>query len=162
MPKQSSNASESMNLEAMLRENPSFEMFNALLRVADKDGSLSAKLADGKYTVFAPTDAAFAALPEGTIKQLVQPENRDMLVELINYHIVSGKVPASEVRTGAVNSLNGRPLYLEAGSGAVTANGVQVVQPDIQAENGVIHAVGRVILPTETQAQVNQTPVSNN
>lgn len=157
---QSLSAPTSMNLEAMMRANTSFEMFNALLRVADQNGALSEKLATGSYTIFAPTGAAFAALPEGTIKQLVQLENRDLLMEIISYHILPGNVPANAVQSGAVKSLSGRPLTLEAGSGTVTANGIQVIQPDIQASNGTIHAVGQVILPSEIQARLNPMPVS--
>jgi len=119
------------NLEEVIRESPSFELFNALLRVADDNGALSAKLSSGNYTVLAPTDQALAALPPGAIKQLVQPENRKLLKEIISNHIVEGNVPANAV------------------------SGVSVVQPDIQVSNGVIHAVDRILLPSNSSLSLS-------
>ncbi len=148
------------NLEVTVRKSTSFEMFNALLRVADTDGAISDKLATGSYTIFAPTDSAFAALPRETVKQLVQPENRELLKKIISYHILPGKVPASAVETGIATSIGGQPLYLEATAEKVTVNGINVVQPDILASNGVIHAVEQMILPAELQAQLPQPSFS--
>lgn len=91
--------SNAMSIEAIVSESPSFEMFNALLRVADIDGAgLVERLSgdEGNYVVYAPTDEAFAALPEGTIKQLVQPENRDLLVQILSYHIVPSENATSD------------------------------------------------------------------
>ncbi len=148
------------NLEVTVRKSTSFEMFNALLRVADTDGAISDKLATGSYTIFAPTDSAFAALPRETVKQLVQPENRELLKKIISYHILPGKVPASAVETGIATSIDGQPLYLEVTAEKVTVNGINVVQPDILASNGVIHAVEQMILPAELQAQLPQPSFS--
>lgn len=148
------------DLDTVIRTSPSFEMFNALLRVADEDGSLATKLASGKYTVFAPTDEAFAALPPGAVKMLVQPENREMLQEILSSHIISGNVPSSAVQTGTSESINGETLNLQAGANGVTVNQAQVIQPDISASNGVIHAINRVILPAEVQANLSRFSTS--
>ncbi|HIK14501.1 MAG TPA: fasciclin domain-containing protein [Leptolyngbyaceae cyanobacterium M33_DOE_097] len=119
------------NLEEAIRESPSFELFNALLRVADDNGALSAKLSSGNYTVLAPTDQVLAALPPGAIKQLVQPENRQLLKEIISNHILEGNVPADAV------------------------SGVSVVQPGIQVSNGMIHAVDRILLPSNNSLSLS-------
>lgn len=145
----------SLNLEAIVRQNTSFEVFNALLKVADLEEDLSTSLAgDESYTVFAPTDEAFAALPPGTVKMLVQPENRDLLVRILSYHIVPKSITSTAIQPGQVESLEGENLSVQSAGGSVTVNGATVIQPDIQASNGVIHAINRVILPPELQGRL--------
>ncbi|MFK7859155.1 MAG: fasciclin domain-containing protein [Granulosicoccus sp.] len=103
---------------------------------------------DGPFTVFAPSDDAFAALPEGTVEDLLKPENKDQLIAILTMHVVSGKVMASDV-TGAettASSVQGADLMIN-GTDGVTVNGATVTQADIEASNGVIHVIDQVILP---------------
>jgi uncharacterized surface protein with fasciclin (FAS1) repeats len=157
------DASASLSIDAIVERSDSFNIFNSLLRVADRNGELSRQLAGGgTYTVFAPTDAAFAALPEGTIKKLVQPENRATLAKILSYHVVSGKVDSSKIKSGETKSVEGSSLNIQAGAGNVTVNDAQVIKPDIEASNGVIHAVNKVILPPDVQASMEASPQASN
>lgn len=101
----------------------------------------------GPFTVFAPTDAAFNALPAGTLDELMKPENRATLVQLLKYHVVSGAYPSSRLTAGSLPSVQGAPITVSITDGKVMVNNANVIQPDITATNGVIHAIDRVILP---------------
>lgn len=100
-------------------------------------------------TVFAPTDAAFEALPEGALEALLQPENQDALRQVLTYHVLPQEVPAAAVTTGDVPTAAGEPLTLvvDEATGMVMVNNAQVIAPDIMASNGIIHAIDQVILP---------------
>lgn len=102
---------------------------------------------EGPFTVFAPTDAAFEALPPGTIDELMKPENRTTLVQVLKYHVVSGAYPASRLAAGQLPSVQGAPITVSITDGKVMVNDANVLQADITATNGVIHAIDRVILP---------------
>lgn len=104
---------------------------------------------EGPYTVFAPTDEAFAALPPGTVDELLKPENREMLVKILTYHVVPGNVGSSELKSGDVTTVEGSPVAVEVQSSDVKVNEANVIQPDIPASNGVIHVIDRVILPPD-------------
>lgn len=106
---------------------------------------------EGPFTVFAPTDDAFAALPEGTVEELLKPENRDALVKILSYHVVSGSLTSDQLSSGEVVTLEGNPVTVMVQDGAVMVNDANVTQPDIPASNGVIHAIDRVILPPDFQ-----------
>ncbi len=103
---------------------------------------------EGPYTVFAPTDEAFAKLPAGTLEDLLKPENKDKLIDILTYHVVSGKVLAADV-TGLSNAtmLNGDDVDITVTNGEVMVNGANVVSTDIMASNGVIHVIDEVLLP---------------
>ena len=104
----------------------------------------------GPFTVFAPTDAAFAALPAGTVEDLLKPENKDKLVSILTYHVLAGKVMASEIagKTLEPATVQGATLKaVGAADGSVTINDAKVVTADIAASNGVIHVIDKVILP---------------
>src|SRR5690606_22583967 len=102
----------------------------------------------GPLTVFAPTDAAFAALPAGTVENLLKPENKDQLVKVLTYHVVSGKVMAADVvKLSSATTVEGSDVAIDASGGAVKINDAQVVQADVAASNGVIHVIDKVILP---------------
>jgi uncharacterized surface protein with fasciclin (FAS1) repeats len=122
----------------------SFKTLVAAIQAADLVGALQA---DGPFTVFAPTDAAFAALPAGTLDDLLKPENKDKLKAILLYHVVSGKVMSSDLK-GTVNAdtLQGGKLKIVAAEG-VTVNGATVVTADVAASNGVIHVIDAVLLP---------------
>lgn len=103
---------------------------------------------DGPFTVFAPTDEAFAALPEGTLDSLLQPENREQLVSILTYHVVSGKVDSEAVTAlDAAETLNGQSVSISSSYGNVQIGNATVVQADIEASNGIIHVIDAVLLP---------------
>jgi uncharacterized surface protein with fasciclin (FAS1) repeats len=102
---------------------------------------------DGPFTVFAPTDKAFAALPAGTVEDLLKPENKEKLVAILTYHVVPGKVMAADVKTGKVKTVNGAELSVKAEGGKVTVNEATVTSADIVTSNGVIHVIDAVVLP---------------
>jgi uncharacterized surface protein with fasciclin (FAS1) repeats len=103
---------------------------------------------DGPFTVFAPTDEAFAALPPGVLDALLLPENKDVLAKILTYHVVPGTVLAADVTDGEVATVEGQNVTLSTADG-VTVNGAKVVQADIVASNGVIHVIDAVILPPD-------------
>jgi uncharacterized surface protein with fasciclin (FAS1) repeats len=110
--------------------------------------------APGPYTIFAPNDAAFAALPQTTLDNLLQAENRPKLVQLLSYHVVPGSLTASQLTSGEIKTLEGNPLTVKVDRTAntVTVNGARVIQADIPASNGIIHIVDKVMLPANFQA----------
>ncbi|MDY6938715.1 MAG: fasciclin domain-containing protein [Cyanobacteriota bacterium] len=124
--------------------NGSFETLVAAVQAAGLAETLSG---DGPFTVFAPTDEAFAALPEGVLDALLLPENQEALTQILTYHVVPAEVPASDVATGTVASVAGEDLNLVADPNGVTVNEATVVQPDVEASNGVIHVIDAVLLP---------------
>jgi uncharacterized surface protein with fasciclin (FAS1) repeats len=102
----------------------------------------------GPFTVFAPTDEAFAKLPAGTLENLLKPENKAMLRRVLTYHVVPGKVMAADVvKLGSAKAVSGDALRINANSGTVSVNGSRVVKADIAASNGVIHVIDTVLLP---------------
>lgn len=113
-------------------------------------GSLDQALqGDGPFTVFAPTDAAFKALPEGTVELLLKPENKPLLQSILKYHVVSGKLDAEQVTASAwLKSLQGQRINIESNGKSVNAAGGQIIKANIKCTNGVIHVIDKVILPT--------------
>jgi uncharacterized surface protein with fasciclin (FAS1) repeats len=103
---------------------------------------------EGPFTVFAPTDDAFAALPAGVLDALLLPENKDALTKILTYHVVPGAVMAADVTDGDVATVEGQTVALSTADG-VTVNGAKVIQADVVASNGVIHAIDAVILPPD-------------
>ena len=104
----------------------------------------------GPFTVFAPTDQAFAKLPAGTVETLLKPENKDKLTDILTYHVVAGKVMAADVAgMDEAKSVNGKMIDVEAAGGSVKVSGATVTATDIAASNGVIHVIDTVILPPE-------------
>ena len=101
----------------------------------------------GPFTVFAPTNAAFAKLPAGTVESLLLPENKAKLVAILTYHVVPAKVMAADVKTGEAPTVNGKALKLKANESGVMVNNAKVVATDLVGSNGVVHVVDTVILP---------------
>jgi uncharacterized surface protein with fasciclin (FAS1) repeats len=120
-----------------------FSTLVAAVTAADLVETLSG---EGPFTVFAPTDEAFAALPAGLLDALLLPENRAVLAQILTYHVVSGKVMAADVTDGDVPTVEGNIIVLSTAMG-VTVNGANVVTADMEASNGVVHAIDAVILP---------------
>lgn len=103
---------------------------------------------EGPFTVFAPTDAAFAKLPPGTVQDLLKPENKAKLVAILTYHVVPGKLMAADVaKDKELTTVNGAPLEIAATSGAVMVDNAKVIATDIPASNGIIHVIDSVVLP---------------
>jgi uncharacterized surface protein with fasciclin (FAS1) repeats len=120
-----------------------FTTLVAAVTAADLVETLSG---EGPFTVFAPTDEAFAALPAGVLDALLLPENKETLVKILTYHVVSGKVMAADITDGDVATVEGSNVMLVTTSG-VKVNDANVVSADVPASNGVIHAIDAVILP---------------
>ena len=123
--------------------------FNTLVRSLEAAGLTETLNGPGPYTVFAPTDEAFAALPEGTLEDLLKPENQEKLANILKYHVLSGEVRSADLEDGMTpESVSGQTLVVSKGDG-VKVNKVNVSSMDIQANNGIIHVVDKVILPEE-------------
>lgn len=122
--------------------------FNTLAAALTAAGLVDTLKGDGPFTVFAPTDAAFAKLPEGTVESLLKPENRDQLVAILTYHVVSGEVYAKDVvKLNSATTVNGADVSIVVSDGGVRVDDANVVKTDIAASNGVIHVIDSVILP---------------
>lgn len=124
------------------------EGFGTLVAAVSAAGLVDTLNGEGPFTVFAPTDDAFAALPPGLVDALLLPENKDTLVKILTYHVVPGAVMASDVTDGDVATVEGQNVTLSTADG-VTVNGAKVIQADIVADNGVIHVIDAVILPPD-------------
>lgn len=123
----------------------SFETLAAALKAADLVGTLQG---EGPFTVFAPTDEAFAKLPAGTVENLLKPENRAQLIAVLTYHVVPGKVMASDVvKLEKATTVQGSDVQIKVKDGGVKVDGANVVKTDIACSNGVIHVIDAVILP---------------
>jgi len=136
------------NIVAVAQGN---EAFKTLVKAVVAAGLVDALSSDtlGPLTVFAPTDDAFAALPEGTLASLLEPENKDKLVEILQYHVVPGNAVSSGLSSGMVDTLLGEKLDVEVTDGGVTVNGAAVTAADILANNGVVHVIDKVLIPAE-------------
>ena len=125
--------------------NGNFTTLAAALEAGDLVTTLKS---EGPFTVFAPTDEAFAKLPDGTVEMLLMPENKDKLVAILTYHVVAGKVSAADVVTlNSATTANGSDVNINVRDDSVFINDSRVVMTDIRASNGIIHVVDTVILP---------------
>ncbi|SDB07353.1 Uncaracterized surface protein containing fasciclin (FAS1) repeats [Bauldia litoralis] len=124
-----------------------FETLAAALGAA---GLVDTLKGDGPFTVFAPTDAAFAKLPDGTVETLLKPENKDQLVGILTYHVVPGKVMAADVvKITEAETVNGAEIKVSVDGDTVMINDATVTAADVGASNGVIHVIDTVLLPPE-------------
>lgn len=122
--------------------------FNTLAAALEAAGLVSTLRSEGPFTVFAPTDSAFAALPAGTVESLLKPENRNQLTAILTYHVVPGKVMAADVvNLSEAATVNGAEIAIKVVDGNVMINDATVVSADVDASNGVIHVIDKVILP---------------
>jgi uncharacterized surface protein with fasciclin (FAS1) repeats len=123
----------------------SFKTLAGALKAAGLIDTLKGK---GPFTVFAPTDEAFAKLPKGTVEDLLKPENKAKLTAILTYHVVAGKVMAADVvKLKTANTVNGKPVQIMVEGGAVMIDNAKVVKTDIGTSNGVIHVIDTVLLP---------------
>ena len=125
--------------------NGNFKTLVAALKAADLVETLSGK---GPFTVFAPTDAAFAKLPKETLESLLKPENKAKLAAILTYHVAGAKMPAADVvKAKSIATVNGQSLTVVVKDGKVTIDGANVVTTDIKGSNGVIHVIDAVVMP---------------
>ena len=121
--------------------------FTTLVAALTAAGLVETLKGAGPFTVFAPTDAAFALLPAGTVEDLLKPENKDKLIAILTYHVVSGKVMSKDLSEGMMaKTVQGGELTITLAGGA-KVNGVTISTADIEASNGVIHVIDALILP---------------
>ena len=125
--------------------------FKTLAAALDGAGLVATLKGQGPFTVFAPTDAAFAKLPAGTVDDLLRPENKAKLAAILTYHVVPGRVMAADVvRLKEAKTVNGEMVDVKADGGSVMINDAKVTAADVAASNGVIHVIDTVILPPTT------------
>jgi uncharacterized surface protein with fasciclin (FAS1) repeats len=133
------------NIVEIAASNDDFSTLVTAVQAAGLDETLSG---DGPFTVFAPTNEAFDALPPGTVENLLKPENKDQLVAVLTYHVVPGAVYAADVsKLDSATTVQGDSVEIAASMGKVKVDNAQVVATDIEASNGVIHVIDSVILP---------------
>jgi uncharacterized surface protein with fasciclin (FAS1) repeats len=125
--------------------NSDFSTLVAAVKAAGLVDTLNSK---GPFTVFAPTNAAFAKLPAGTVESLLKPENKDKLVAILTYHVVAGKVKAADVvKLKSATTVNGKAATINVAMGGVKIDNANVTATDIKASNGVIHVIDSVLIP---------------
>ena len=122
--------------------------FTTLVAAVQAAGLVDVLKGEGPFTVFAPTDEAFAALPEGTVENLLKPENKDQLIAVLTYHVVPGKIMSADIagKTAEVATVQGSNISVDATNG-VKVDNATVVTADIETDNGVIHVIDQVVLP---------------
>lgn len=126
--------------------------FSTLAAALGAAGLIKTLKADGPFTVFAPTDEAFSKIPSETLSELLQPENKEKLIAILNYHVVSGRVTADQVTDlESATSLQGQALKISTKDG-LKINDAKVLTPDVQAANGVIHVIDAVLIPSSAAA----------
>ena len=125
--------------------------FSILLKAATAAGVDKMLTQPGPYTVFAPTDAAFKALPPGMLDMLMKPENKDMLKMVLGYHTLFGRLTTQDLKDdkSAATATVGQPVVLEKKGGAVMVNDAKIIEPDVAADNGVIQVIDKVLLPAK-------------
>jgi uncharacterized surface protein with fasciclin (FAS1) repeats len=130
---------------AVAAGNPDFSTLVAAVKAAGLVDTLNSA---GPFTVFAPTNAAFAKLPAGTVESLLKPENKAKLTAILTYHVVAGKVTAADVvKLKSADTVNGKAVKIMAGHHGVKVNDANVTATDIKASNGVIHVIDTVLIP---------------
>jgi uncharacterized surface protein with fasciclin (FAS1) repeats len=143
-----STGSSSMNLMDTAAANPSFKTFGKAVQSAGLDATLRGA---GPFTIFAPTDAAFAKLPSGKLESLLKPENKDELAAVLKYHVVNGRRSSADLaKWTEAKTINGQPAPIVMKNGKACIDGANLTEADIGSSNGVIHGIDKVNLPTST------------
>jgi uncharacterized surface protein with fasciclin (FAS1) repeats len=141
--KASAAASEAGTVVEVASGNDDFSTLVAAVKAAGLAETLSG---DGPFTVFAPTNDAFEALPKGVLDSLLKPENKDALTKILTYHVLKGKVTSDKVKAGDVDTVEGSKVVIKTDDG-VAVGSAKVVTPDVEASNGVIHVIDEVLIP---------------
>ncbi len=137
-------AMESGTIVEVASDNPDFSTLVAAVTAADLGETLSG---EGPFTVFAPTNEAFEALPAGLLDKLLLPENKEVLTQILTYHVVAGEVMSTDIEPGKVPTVEGEDITIKVTDGTVTVNGATVTAADVEASNGVIHVIDEVLVP---------------
>ncbi len=137
---------EKMDIVDVAAANADFSTLVAAVKAA---GLVETLKGDGPFTVFAPTNEAFAALPAGTVEDLLKPENKEKLVKILTYHVMAGKVMAADVKAGEAATVQGDMATIKIEGETVMIDEAKVTKTDIAASNGVIHVIDKVIMPKE-------------
>lgn len=138
---------ESQDIIGVVESNSSFTMLAKALKAAGLEDTLKG---DGPFTVLAPSDAAFAKLPQDAVQDLLKPENKEVLVKILTYHVIPDRVLSTDLKSGEVRSVEGGPISVKVDpASGVQVNDATVVQPDVRASNGIIHVIDNVILPPD-------------
>jgi uncharacterized surface protein with fasciclin (FAS1) repeats len=145
-------ATSSKNVVQIAEHNPQLSTLVAAIKAA---GLVHTLEGDGPFTVFAPTNRAFAALPKGTLKTLLEPANKNELASILTYHVVPGALQASQIQPGSVKTVNGASFTVSTANGKVAITDgkgrtAQVIKANVIASNGVIHVINGVLLPPAT------------
>lgn len=138
------NMATEKNIVAIAQSNSEF---STLVKALVEANLVSVLEGQGPFTVFAPTNAAFAKLPAGTLENLLKPENKAKLAAILTYHVLPGKVLAADVKTMKAKTVNGKDLDIKVNGSNVTVNDAKVIKTDIVGSNGVIHVIDTVLLP---------------
>jgi len=140
-----SDQQNSQTIVGLAVATPDLSTLVSAVQAADLVDTLNS---EGPFTVFAPTNEAFAALPDGTLDSLLLPENKQQLSDILTYHVVAGKVMASDLSDGQViETVNGETLTVSIKDGKVMIGDAEVVTADVEASNGVVHVINAVLLP---------------
>ena len=124
------------------------EIFGTLCQAIQAAGLVETLQSEGPFTVFAPTDAAFSKLPEGTVENLLKGENKEKLASILTYHVVSGKVMSNDVvKLSEAKTVNGQSVSIKTEGQSVMIDSAKIIEADIECSNGVIHVIDSVILP---------------
>ncbi|EAW36746.1 fasciclin domain-containing protein [Lyngbya sp. PCC 8106] len=148
----SSMSQEMSSKQSIVGELSESASFNTLEKAVEAAGLADTLKNTGDYTVFAPTDEAFAALPPRTLEALLQPENQETLRRILLYHVVLGAADSSEISSGFFETAEGSGVNIDVANGMVVVEGAEVIEADLRASNGVVHAIDAVILPPDISA----------
>jgi uncharacterized surface protein with fasciclin (FAS1) repeats len=141
---QGPSPSASSTIVGLASANSNLKVLTKALKASGLDKKLSGP---GPFTVFAPTDKAFAALPPGALETLLKPANKQKLVALLSYHVVSGQEKSTDLKSGSVPTLAGKPVTVKVQASGVTVNNAKVIKADVLASNGVVHVIDKVLMP---------------
>ena len=140
---------ENYTITELTGNSDSFDILTAALAEAGLTEELSGA---GPFTIFAPTDEAFEALPDGLVDQLMLPENKAVLRQILAYHVVPGEVLSTDLETGSITTVEGEDIEVTAGDTVTTVNDANVILADVAASNGIIHVIDSVMVPPEPEA----------
>lgn len=141
---------DAMTITAVASGSDSFSTLVQALQAAELADTLAG---EGPFTVFAPTDAAFSTLPDGALEYLLEPENQEILQQVLTYHVAAGELPSTEITGGGLNALSGG-LAIAVTEAGIVVNNASVVNPNIEASNGIIHGINRVLIPESLKQQL--------
>mmetsp|Transcript_5008 Transcript_5008/g.12561 ORF Transcript_5008/g.12561 Transcript_5008/m.12561 type:complete len:437 (+) Transcript_5008:79-1389(+) len=139
------------------------DLFTTLVEAVKAADLVDALSGEGPFTVFAPTNEAFAALPTGTLDYLLQPENAEQLTDILKYHVIADNADAASLSNGKLKTLSGESVMVDVSAGSVMVNGAEVTMPDIISSNGIIHGIETVLIPptpTPTEKPAGMSPTN--